>query len=393
MQDATSDEIDLIELIEIIWDGKWLITAITAAFAILSVGVVFQIPPSFEGSLRITSLSSQEMAPYQALNNTPDISEPIYAGEVQIGHKGVVSRGDLFAAFEQEVLQRLIFRAAHVRLDPAIINFDGSRQELAQKLSEVGQNYEFARTSEPRDSQTLVLTSGELTFPTSDRELAIDILELALIAANENIRLANLEAISELKHSIETSLQFELDEVTREIENALATYEVRTATYLALLKEQAAIARQLGIADYQLGAATQVGIDISIENDTSETPSGYTTLYLRGYKALEQEIALINARGKGADAYPFIPSYAQLFARKQTLETDRRLERIDKGLALSPLISPEKFKAINYDLDTVIFKTSTNKGLIVILATLMGGVIAVIFVLLRHTLVQRNQNA
>ena len=29
MQDATSDEIDLFEIIEIIWDGKWLITAIT----------------------------------------------------------------------------------------------------------------------------------------------------------------------------------------------------------------------------------------------------------------------------------------------------------------------------------------------------------------------------
>ena len=41
--DATSNEIDLIELIEIIWDGKWLITAITAAFAIIFVGIAFQI--------------------------------------------------------------------------------------------------------------------------------------------------------------------------------------------------------------------------------------------------------------------------------------------------------------------------------------------------------------
>ena len=384
MQDATNDEIDLIELIQVLWDGKWLITAITAAFAILSVGVVFQIPPSFEGSLRVTSLSSQEMAPYQALNNTPDISQPIYAGEMLIGHQGVVSREDFFAAFEEEVLQKLIFRAAHVRLDPAIKNFDGSREELAQKLSEVGQNYQFARTSE---------SSGELTFRTSDRELALNILDLALTKATENIRLTNLEAIADLKRSIETGLQFELEDVTREIENALSTYEVKTTTYLAVLKEQAAIARQLGIADYQLGAATQVGIDISIENETSETPSGYTTLYLRGYKALEQEIALINARGKGAAAYQFIPSYAELFARKQTLETDRRLERIDRGLALSPFMSPEKFKAINYDLDTVIFKPSTNKGLIVILATLMGGVIAVIFVLTQHIMIQRKLNA
>ena len=393
MQDATSDEIDLIEIIQRLWDGKWLITAITAVFAILSVGYVFQIPPSFEGSLRITQLSSQEMTPYRALNNTPNISEPIYAGGMLIGYKGVVSRDDFFFAFEEEALQKLIFSAAHASLDPAFDNFDGSREVLARNLAGIGQNYVFARTSAPAASKGQGLISGELTFRTRDRQLTLDILELALTSATEKIRLTNLEAIADLKRSIETGLQFELEDVTKEIENVVSTYEVKTATYLAVLKEQAAIARQLGIADYQLGAGTQVGIDISIENETSETPSGYTTLYLRGYKALEQEIALINARGKGADAYPFIPSYAQLFERKQTLETDRRLERIDNGLALSPLISPKKFKAINYDLDTVIFKTSTNKGLIVILATLMGGVIAVIFVLLRHTLVQRNQNA
>ena len=64
MQDATSDEIDLIELIEIIWDGKWLITAITAAFAILSVGVMFQIPPSFEARIDIAALDRTQMAAF-----------------------------------------------------------------------------------------------------------------------------------------------------------------------------------------------------------------------------------------------------------------------------------------------------------------------------------------
>ena len=195
MQDATNDEIDLIELIQTLWNGKWLIAAITAAFAILSVGVVFQIPPSFEGFLRITSLSSQEMAPYQALNDTPNISKPIYSGEILIGHKGVVSREDLFSAFEEEVLQKLIFRAAHMKLDPAIKNFDGSREELAQKLSEIGQNYKFIRTTELTETDDPVLISGELTFHTNDRDLALDILELAFTESTQNIRLNNLEAM------------------------------------------------------------------------------------------------------------------------------------------------------------------------------------------------------
>ena len=49
---------------------------------------------------------------YQAPNKPPDISEPIYAGEMLVDHTGVVSREDFFAAFKEEVLQKLIFRAA-----------------------------------------------------------------------------------------------------------------------------------------------------------------------------------------------------------------------------------------------------------------------------------------
>ena len=65
MQDATSDEIDLIDLIQTLWDRKWLITAITVAFAILSVGVMFQIPPSFDGRIEIRALDRNQIAGFR----------------------------------------------------------------------------------------------------------------------------------------------------------------------------------------------------------------------------------------------------------------------------------------------------------------------------------------
>ena len=87
MQEANSDEIDLVELIEIIWGGKWLITAITGAFAILSVGVMLQIPPSFEGSIDIVALDKTQIAGFAPLNDTPGVSQPIYSGTTLIGKK------------------------------------------------------------------------------------------------------------------------------------------------------------------------------------------------------------------------------------------------------------------------------------------------------------------
>ena len=116
MQDATSDEIDLIELIEIIWDGKWLITAITAAFAILFVGILFQIPPSFEARIDIAALDNTQIASFAPLNDTPGISQPIYSGTSLIGQKGVILSEDLFKAFVAELDRGQFFRKLMLKL-------------------------------------------------------------------------------------------------------------------------------------------------------------------------------------------------------------------------------------------------------------------------------------
>ena len=374
MQDTANDEIDLIEFIETLWDAKWLITTITACFSVISVAVALLLPTSFEGKLRITALTKQQMATYQTLNNTPGISAPIYAGSVLIGQTGVVLSEEMFAAFESKMRQGRIFGAAHQNLDPAIKTFDGTAEELVQTLAKIGQAYTFALDKGAEDA-------GTLTFKTDNRELALAIIEMALSSATDEIRTDNLAAIADLSRSIETSLAFELDEVTTQIDNALANYEIETIARRALLKEQAAIARQLGNANGAAIASGSSGINVAVEQKQP--------LYIRGYKALEKEIALIDARGKGADAYPYVGNYASLSARKRALESDKRLQRIETGLAQTPLADTERFEAANYDLETVVFDATSPKLLIVILATLMGGLIAVIFVLIRSALVAR----
>ena len=376
MQDTASDEIDLIELIETLWGAKWLITVITACFSVLSVAVALHLPTSFEGKLRISALTKQQMAAYQTLNNTPGISTPIFAGGVLVGQTGVVLSEDMFAALTRKISEGRIFGAAHQSLDPDIKNFDGSREELAQTLAKIGQAYTFVLEKKSEDT-------GTLSFKTGNRELALAIVELALSSATGEIRTDNLAAIADLSRSIETSLSFELDEITAQIDNALANYEIETIARRALLKEQAAIARQLGNANGAAIASSTSGINVAVEQ---EQP-----LYLRGYKALEKEIALIDARGTGADAYPYIDNYISLAATKRALESDKRLQRIETGLAQTPLSDSERFEAANYDMGTVVFEATGSKRLIVIMATLMGGLLAVIFVLLRSAMIARQE--
>ena len=376
MQNTASDEIDLIELIETLWDAKWLIAVITACFSILSVAFAFLLPTSFEGKLRITALTKQQMAAYQTLNNTPGISAPIYAGSVLVGQTGVVFSEDMFATLTSKIRDGRVFSAAHQSLDPAIKAYDGTAKELTQKLAKISQAFEFTIDKGLGDS-------GVLTFETNNPELKLKIVELALSSATDEIRIDNLAAIADLSRSIETSLIFELNEVTTQIDNALANYEIETIARRALLGEQAAIARQLGNANGAAVTSSSSGINVAVEQ---EQP-----LYLRGYKALEKEIALIDARGKGANAYPYIDNYVSLAATKRALESDKRLQRIETGLAQTPLSDAERFEAANYDMETVVFEATSSKRLIVIMATLMGGLLAVIFVLIRSAIIARQE--
>ena len=65
-----SDEIDLLQLIETIWDGKWRIIAITAACVLGVLGFqVISPAPSFVATTEIKPISSKEADAYASLNS------------------------------------------------------------------------------------------------------------------------------------------------------------------------------------------------------------------------------------------------------------------------------------------------------------------------------------
>ena len=371
-------EIDLFALVETLWNSKGLIAAITSAFAAISVTGALLIPSKFEGKIRISALHDQQMADYAILNHTPGISAPIYQGGTLVGQVGVISKENLFENFLDLLSQGKSFAEAHRNLDPEFKNFDGTSAELARKLAEIGNSYVFTLEE---DSDT----TGYLSFETNDRELGATIIKTALNGIQEASRTENLQAISMLRRAIETNLTFELDTLNIKIKNALVNYENETNARRALLKEHAAIARQLGNAEGLAIASGNSGINVAVEQQQP--------LYSRGYKALEKEIALIDGRAKGEGAIPYVREYVSLAAKKRELESDKRLSRIDAGLIATPLINKNRFIAVNYDLDTIVFKATTSKSLVVILASLLGGFFAVIFVLLRNALSARKNQS
>lgn len=377
MSDTVSDEIDLLELLEILWQAKWGVGAISA-LAGLGAWIFLTIsPPNYIGELQISALDNSQIAAYATLNDTPGISRPIYSGEAIIGQEGVILSENLFQAVLDEIARGRVFRDAHEKVDPAFLEFIGSDRDFKEALNKKAKSYEY--TADNKTGR-----SGKISFETSDRQNAEHILKTAFARLTEKIRRDNLAAVGGLQKSIETSLAFSIEEVETAMSNAHKKYQIDVSKRLAILREQAAIARELNIS---VPAKPTIDYQITIGEDWENRQ----TLYLRGYKALEKEIKLIENRGSGNKLIPFIEGYPELAAQLALLQSDKRLERIASGIAASPLADADSFQPANVIFESIVYEPTIDKKIIVILITFLAAIFASLSALIHHSIMQRHQ--
>ena len=115
-----------------------------------------------------------------------------------------------------------------------------------------------------------------------------------------------------------TKRRFDLEDIDRQVSNAISDYEFETARTLAFLQEQASIARVLDLANDSLTHRTASALATDV---TQRFPSNF---YLRGYLAIEQEIALMENR---QNIETYIQGYSDLQAARRTILQDQNLAR------------------------------------------------------------------
>ena len=188
-----------------------------------------------------------------------------------------------------------------------------------------------------------------------------------------------------MSKSIETALAYEIEELQAEIANDKQRYFDEMQHRIRHLEEQAAIARALNLEgptqNMTVNATASTGEPKSANSKSDE-------LYLRGFKALEEEVKLLAGR-KPNDWQLFTPDYAEKAYLLRQLQNDQRLKRVETGLALSPLANEEAFAPAIFDMESILVEQSTSKPFIFILVALLSGLLASIFVLFRHYAAQR----
>ena len=379
-----SDEIDLLELIDIIWRGKWLIAIPSLLAALLTFLYLSLAATTYSISLRITPLAEHTVSDYAALNNIPNASTPIYAGGDIVGYEKIISSEKLMSAVLENFRLGTDLRQAIEELSPEIGNFTGSQEEKRLALSKAAS--EFSLESVVNELNDNKAVAYEISHKTKQVDLTRQILSRYTELATQNIRLQNLRSVAGLKKSAAAKLIYEKQSLEAEIKNDKQTYFEKLQARIAILREQAQIARALNLADPSQNFTIHTTASTNTKKG-AETRS--ENLFRNGYKALEAEITLLESRDENT-WYLFTPSYAQMAAKLHEIENDKSVQRFDPALNASPLSDERLFTPADFDFQNLLIEPKSNKPLIMILVTLLAGLLSTVIVLARHYI--RNQS-
>jgi chain length determinant protein (polysaccharide antigen chain regulator) len=373
-----NDEIDLMKLFDIFWRGKWLIAIPSLLVALATFLYLSFAPINYSVTLQVTPLSEQIIDDYASLNNIPGSSTPIYVQGSLVGYEDLINAQKLMRAFRENFFLGTHLTQAIEESDPVFHDFIGSAQEKRLVLSKQASKFSLETTYAEEDSNKIL--AFQISSETEQIDFTRQILQRYIELAALDIRLQNLISIVGLKKKAASNLNYERQKLESEIDNAKQTYFTSLKIRIAILREQAQIARALNLAD----PAQNLTINTLASTDENTDRDGKTeNLYRNGYRALEAEINLLQNRDKSTWKV-FMSSYAQMDAKMRELNSNNYTKLLNDALAAAPLSDADQFKPADFDLDNLLIEPKTNKPLIMILATWLAAVLAGLFVLMRH---------
>jgi len=252
------DEIDLIALFKIIWNGKIKILLITIISFLVGLGYNSQIPRNYLNSLTINLSDNTEFTKFD------NIEKLIKSN--QIDHLNQSNKLNLtkFVNELEDYEEFLLSIKNTKKIQENILKLNIEDQE--KDMFRYAKLLEIVKTKKEEEKYTI-------NFTWHDPNEAKKILQDALNLTSKNLkRSIDLELSQRLEYK--KKLLFN-DELIR----------------LDYLNEQSAIAKELNIIDNQIDNVNLSQSSVSLNINTADI-----AYYLRGYKAIDKEIELIQNR-------------------------------------------------------------------------------------------------
>ncbi|CAM7638783.1 MULTISPECIES: LPS O-antigen length regulator Wzz(fepE) [Citrobacter] len=346
---ANANEIDLVNLIEILWRARTKIIATVFAFACVGILVSFLLPQKWTSQAIVTPA---EAVQWQGLENT---LTKLRVLDMDIS----VSRGDVFNLFIKK-FQSPSLLEEYLRSSPYVMDqlkgADIDEMELHQAIVRLSEKMKAVDTNLGKKNETSLYTSWTLSFTAPQAEEAQSVLKGYIQYISALVVKETLEDIRN-KLSIKTSYEKERLEMDRvRLKNQLEA-NIQRLNYSLEIANAAGIKKPV----YSNGQAVKDDPDFSIS---------------LGADGIERKLEIEKS----------VTDVAEING-----ELRNRQYHVEQLLAMN--VSDVKFTPFKYQLSPSlpVKKDGPAKSMIVILAALLGGMVACGGVLLNHAMMSRKQ--
>ncbi|MFL4413069.1 LPS O-antigen length regulator Wzz(fepE) [Citrobacter portucalensis] len=346
---ANANEIDLVNLIEILWRARTKIIATVFAFACVGILVSFLLPQKWTSQAIVTPA---EAVQWQGLENT---LTKLRVLDMDIS----VSRGDVFNLFIKKfqspsLLEEYLHSSPYVmdQLEGADID----EMELHQAIVRLSEKMKAVDTNLGKKNETSLYTSWTLSFTAPQAEEAQSVLKGYIQYISALVVKETLEDIRN-KLSIKTSYEKERLEMDRvRLKNQLEA-NIQRLNYSLEIANAAGIKKPV----YSNGQAVKDDPDFSIS---------------LGADGIERKLEIEKS----------VTDVAEING-----ELRNRQYHVEQLLAMN--VGDVTFTPFKYQLSPSlpVKKDGPAKSMIVILAALLGGMVACGGVLLNHAMMSRKQ--
>ena len=384
-----NDEINLIVLLKTVWEGKWKIAAavVISFMAVISYQSI-QLPQTknFTAITEIKPIGDLEINKFFGFNNL--------LTNININTDTKNINNDQRFNVEGKINKITSFRLLNYyinALNDRSVFEDGIRKFNLLEASQYNNEKEYSEAiirlassikiflpltiSNEANQRISEIYYHTINFTYHDAEKWKSVLTYVDEFANKLVKKTLIEEYNNTLIFLENDRKYKLEDISIKINNHLIDYEREVSDRIAYLKEQSAIARELGIAKNTIEVLTIGNQNALLSNVQTDSP-----FYLRGYEAIDKEIELIKLR-KNKEA--FIAGLYQLEKKKRAIEQDLTIERVKSALQSSLLANKNKFSAASIKAISTKYKYNNNnnnrKMLVMAIVTgLMAGIFYVL---------------
>ncbi len=309
------NNISLFELLKSIWDGKIKIILVTIILTLVGIGYNYSLPDkvnTFKYSLKINSSDNSEFIKFVPIYNFLNTAESDLTG---IGLTGLKDPGSVrsFSPKNQKLLnEKMVDKFIQELMDfEELILALKSDETITKKISELS----------IKDQEKILFNYAKSFSIDVPNEDSIKVLNFLWKGQQDIVPGIIEKTLSLTLNNLIVSFYKELDDLLNIKINAVVNQDKRKVAYLL---EQSAIAKKLNISDNQVDIINLAQSNVSFNMNTIDA------YYLRGFKAIDMEIRLIE--GRKYEFFQYLEEELSKIKKQKTKWIDYNIYLLEKKL-------------------------------------------------------------